>query len=298
MGAARRDHVGSHAVLTAGQPHQLRIEYLQLDFDALLKLQWHSVNGKSATRVAWIPPGDWIDAWTGETVSGPATVTNQVPLDEIPIYVRSGAILPLAPEMQFTGEKPWNPITLDLYPRAAETNSANLYEDDTLTMAYQHGEFRNTTLTASADDANKIVRVGIGAAKGNFHGALKKRAWTLRIHPPAGWPKNLAPTDIRVNGEKINVPIQLLNRDAAAMPFGDKSGAPDARRLSKSDCPPRRFPKASRWKLLSSRTGVAPVSDFRDSILQNADRHPFGLGHEGILAAAAEFAKISRKMNR
>ncbi len=215
------------AVLTAGQPHQLRLEYLQLEFDALLKLQWHSVNGNSTTRDAWIPPGDWIDAWTGETISGPATVTNLVPLDEIPIYVRSGAILPLAPEMQFTGEKPWNPITLDLYPRAAETNSANLYEDDTLTTAYQRGEFRNTAITASADGAERTVHVTIGAAKGAFKNALKQRAWLLRIHPPVDWPKNLAPTDVRVNGEKINSLIRPLNRDAAAMPFGDKSGAPD-----------------------------------------------------------------------
>jgi hypothetical protein len=216
------------AVLTAGRPHQLRIEYLQLDFDALLKLQWHSVKGNSATRAAWIPPGDWIDVWTGKTISGPATVTNDVPLGQIPIYIKSGAVLPLAPEMQFTGEKPWNPITLDLYPRSGETNTANLYEDDTLTTAYQRGEFRNTPITAMADDAAKTVSVAIGAAAGSFQGALDERAWILRIHPPADWPKNLAPADVRVNGEKINAQIHLLKHDAAAMPFGDKSGAPDA----------------------------------------------------------------------
>jgi len=218
----------ANTVLTAGRPHPLRIEYLQLDFDALLKLQWQPVNGKSATRAAWIPPGDWIDAWSGKTISGPATVTNQVPLDEIPIYVRSGAILLLAPEMQFIGEKPWNPITLDLFPRGGETNSASLYEDDTLTTAYQRGEFRNTLITASADDAAKTVGVTIGAAVGNYHGALKKRAWTLRIHPPSDWPKDLASTDVRVNGKKVNAPIHLLKHDEAAMPFGDQTGAPNA----------------------------------------------------------------------
>jgi len=216
------------AVLTAGQPHQLRIEYLQLDFDALLKLQWHSVNGNFTTRVAWIPSGDWIDAWTGETISGPATVTNQVPLDKIPIYVRSGAILPLAPEMQYTGELPWDPITLDLYLRADEINQATLYEDDTLTTAYQHGAFRNTHITVSANGWTKTVQVNIGAAEGTFRNALKRRAWVLRIHRPVGWSKNLMTTDVRVNSKKINAQIHLLNRDAAAMPFSDKIGAPDA----------------------------------------------------------------------
>lgn len=216
------------AVLAAGVPHQIRVEYLQLDFGALIRLQWHSAKSSLAVRAAWIPPGDWIDAWTGETISGPTTVTNQVPLDEIPIYIRSGAILPLAPEMQFTGEKPWDPITLDLYPRLGETSRAVLYEDDTLTTAYQHGEFRNTSIQSSADDAKKIVRVEIGAAKGNFHGALKKRAWTLRIHLPADWPKNLLPSNVRVNGRETGTLFRRFNRAVAAMPFGDNVGAPDA----------------------------------------------------------------------
>ena len=71
-------------------------------------------------------------------------MTNEFRWIKFRMFIKSGAVLPLAPEMQFTGEKPWNPVTLDLYPRAGETNAANLYEDDTLTTAYQRGEFRNT----------------------------------------------------------------------------------------------------------------------------------------------------------
>ncbi|HLX95036.1 MAG TPA: TIM-barrel domain-containing protein [Verrucomicrobiae bacterium] len=215
------------AVLTAGRPHRLRIEYLQMEFDALLKLQWRSPNDSSAIRVAWIPPGTWIDAWNGVTVSGPVTVTYQVPLGEIPIYIKSGAILPLAPEMQFTGEKPWNPLTLDLYPCAGETNTAVLYEDDTLTTAYQRGEFRNTPITATADDAAKTVRVAIGAATGGFQKALNERSWILRIHPPAAWPKDWTPGKVEINGRKTSPPVHRLVRAGSAMPLGDSIGAPD-----------------------------------------------------------------------
>jgi hypothetical protein len=216
------------AVLTPGQPHQLRIEYLQLQYNALMKLQWRPIKAGSATRIVWLPPGNWMDAWTGGMISGPVMVTNDVPLDQILIFIRAGAILLLAPEMQYTGQSPWDPVTLDLYPRAGETNAATLYEDDTLTTAYQRGEFRNTLMAASADDASLTVHVKIGAATGTYHGALKKRAWTLRIHPPADWPKDLAPAQIKVNGKKINVPIHRLNQDVTAMPFGDQPGAPDA----------------------------------------------------------------------
>ena len=216
------------AILTAGVPHRICIEYLQLDFGAQLKLLCQTVQSQTANRTAWIPPGNWIDAWNGAIVSGPVMVTNPVPLGEIPIWIKSGAVLPLAPEMQYTGEKPWNPITLDLYPRAGETNHATLYEDDTLSTAYQRGEFRNTPITAAADDAAKTVSVAISAAAGDFRGALMERSWILRIHPPVDWPKTLAPVDVTVNGGKINAPIHLLKHDAAAMPFGDPSGTPDS----------------------------------------------------------------------
>ena len=211
--------------LTAGVPHQIRIEYLQLDYGAHIKLQWEPAKLPEATRVAWIPPGNWIDAWHGGIISGPITVTNEVPLDETPVWIKSGAVLPLAPEMQYTGEKPWAPVTLDCYPSAGETNSAVLYEDDTLTTAYQRGEFRDTLITATAEETAETVHVQIGAAGGNFRGAPVSRAWVLRIHPPAGWPKN--PAQVTLNSRKINPSIQWLKRDAAAMPLGDPAGAPD-----------------------------------------------------------------------
>jgi hypothetical protein len=191
-------------VIAAGVAHQIRIEYQQLDFNARLRLMCQPVNSPDATREAWIPPGQWIDAWNGEILSGPMMVTNRVPLDKIPMWIKSGAVLPLAPKMQYTGEKPWDPITLDIYPAAGETNSATLYEDDTLTTAYQRGKFRTTQITCSADDASKMVRVDISAAVGKFSGELKKRGWILRVHCPPHWPMSSNP-GIIVNGRKTTI---------------------------------------------------------------------------------------------
>ena len=189
--------------------------------------QWQSDDAPDAPRILWIPPGDWLDAWSGETVSGPALVTNTVPLDQIPVYIRPGAVLPLAPQMQFTGELPWNPITLDLYPRAGATGTATLYEDDTKTMAYRNGEFRTTLISLTTDDSAKAVTIDIGAANGKFPGELKKRSWILRLHKPFGWPQINAPAQITVNGKKENLPGLTLPRPQSAMPFGDEAGAPD-----------------------------------------------------------------------
>jgi alpha-glucosidase (family GH31 glycosyl hydrolase) len=215
--------------LSAGVPHQIRIEYQQLEYNARIKLLWTPVHSAGAMREAWIPPGDWIDAWSGQVVTGPVMVTNSVPLDEIPIWIKRGAILPLAPEMDYTGQKPWNPITLDLYPRAGKRVSAELYEDDTITTAYRNGAFRLTSLSVAADDISKKIHVVIDAATGTFNGASSSRSWKLRLHAPVDWPKGFGPVEVKLNGQTVtpdSLNIHQLQR-ADVMPFGDATGAPD-----------------------------------------------------------------------
>ena len=215
-------------VLSPGKPHQLRIDYQELEYGASIRFLWRSPATSTTPRVVWIPPGTWINAWTGQTVTGPSTVTNDTPLAQAPIYIRSGTILPLAPEMQYTGQLPWDPVTLDIYPQSGETNRAILYEDDTLTTAYKKDQFRKTTATVSAENTNTTVRVAISAATGDFKGASAQRAWVLRLHRPVNWPANLVPTRARTNGKDIRNPFRRIARNDTAMPFGDKSGAPDA----------------------------------------------------------------------
>jgi alpha-glucosidase (family GH31 glycosyl hydrolase) len=52
----------------------------------------------AVTRKLYLPAGDWVNYWTGEHLTGGADVTVPAPLDQIPIMVRSGSILPFKPE--------------------------------------------------------------------------------------------------------------------------------------------------------------------------------------------------------
>src|SRR5215203_5724223 len=63
----------SQTTLTAGVPHSLRIEYQELTGQAVIRLLWHPVITPIAHSV-WIPPGEWLDAWTGASFTGPATI--------------------------------------------------------------------------------------------------------------------------------------------------------------------------------------------------------------------------------
>ena len=213
--------VNSDGVLKANQLYKLRIEYLELFGGAKIRLQTQPVKSL-ATRELWLPPGEWIDAWSGEKISSPRNLTRPCSLGQIPIYVRSGAVIALAPEMQFTGEKPWSPLTLDIYPKVGATGTTTIYEDDTRTTAYQRGEFRKTEISATTDFTNHSLKISIGAAKGDFKGASQRREWKLRLHLPSG----AADVSAKLNGKLLTTPVRLP-RNESAMPFGDERGAPD-----------------------------------------------------------------------
>ncbi|HEU0235258.1 MAG TPA: TIM-barrel domain-containing protein [Candidatus Limnocylindrales bacterium] len=56
--------------------------------------------GTTTTPDRWpvyLPRGDWVDAWTGERLSGPVEFARAVPLDEIPVYVRAASWERLGP---------------------------------------------------------------------------------------------------------------------------------------------------------------------------------------------------------
>ncbi|MFI5357692.1 MAG: glycoside hydrolase family 31 protein [Opitutales bacterium] len=102
-------------------------------------------------REVYLPAGRWYDFWTGAALAGTGDLLRVgAPLDHLPLYVRGGSIVPSTVAMNHTGEKPWDPLTLDIYPDAQGTAAGSLYEDDGLTRQYAHGAFRRTTFDFQA----------------------------------------------------------------------------------------------------------------------------------------------------
>jgi alpha-glucosidase len=90
-----------------------------------------------------LPPGEWYDFWTNAKLSSKDKFTLQPRLDEMPLYVRAGAIVPMQPLVQSTDEKPNGPLELRVYlPGSAASSDCRgtLYQDDGHTFAYQKGE--------------------------------------------------------------------------------------------------------------------------------------------------------------
>jgi len=85
-----------------------------------------------------LPPGDWYDFWSGARHAHDEKIQLHPRLDEMPLYVRAGAIVPMQSVVQNTGETPDGPLQLHIYP--GEDCRGSLYQDDGHSFAYQKGE--------------------------------------------------------------------------------------------------------------------------------------------------------------
>ena len=93
---------------------------------------------KGATsRRVYLPEGTWFDWWTGKKLEEKKWVEREVDLATIPLYARAGAIIPLDPVRQYTGEQVSEPTTLRIFPGANGTFT--LYDDDGQTLGYRDG---------------------------------------------------------------------------------------------------------------------------------------------------------------
>ena len=160
----------------------------------------------AVTRSVYLPEGLWFNYWTGEEYEGKSYRHVVAPLDTIPLFVKAGAIIPMQPEMIYTGEKPVDVITLDVYPHG-ESNY-DLYEDDNLTSNYKTGNFAVTKITSSLSDRGLVLKIAkpTGAFKPTAHQYLAK------IH----WKKGIIPATITENNNQLKDigSIEKLDKDA------------------------------------------------------------------------------------
>jgi len=157
-----------------------------------------------APYVVRLPPGTWYDYWTGEryirAVPGTSLDAEQrdlvlaekqlsvtPKLDQMPVYVRGGTILPIAPLTQSTVEVPKGPLTLRVYPSAggsklaAEGCDGEVYSDDGESFAFRHGAYARIHFTcAVASDGSVSVTIG------NQEGSWKPWWHSYRIEV-VGW---------------------------------------------------------------------------------------------------------------
>jgi alpha-glucosidase len=149
-----------------------------------------------ATEKVWLPAGEWFEGPTGKHFTGPLTVQRSFSIDQTPVYMRAGAIVPMQPPMRYTGEKPVDPLIVNVWPMASgSTSSYEVYEDSGVSVEYQKGVFARTPIKAT--QTGDTFHVEIGPVQGSYPGMPRARAYELRL--PADWP----PSVVTVNGVPV-----------------------------------------------------------------------------------------------
>ncbi len=133
----------------------------------------------ATTQPVYLPQGtQWYDFWTGASQPGGQISDSAAPIETLPLFVRSGSILPMGPLMQYSSEKAADPIELRVYPGANGTFT--LYEDEGDSYRYEKGA--RAIIPLAWDDASKTLT--IGKRQGEFPGMLKERQFNVVLVSP------------------------------------------------------------------------------------------------------------------
>ena len=174
---------------------------------------------KARNRSVYFPAQTgWYNLYTGEKVIEAEDISHLSPLtshlssrrlvvdapyEQIPVFVREGAIIPFGPEMEWSDEKPAELINLYVY--AGQNGTFQLYEDEGTNYNYERGKY--ATIDITYDDAARTV--SFSARKGQFPGMLKNRQFNVvLISKDAPQPLNLdnpAGKLVQYNGKPISI---------------------------------------------------------------------------------------------
>ncbi len=161
-------------------------------------------NDLTSIRDIYLPEGEWTDFWTGETLEGGESIKYKADITIIPLFVRSGAILPMWPLCGNIAEFNEDELQLHIYPSEEETGFT-LYNDDGISLSYCDGEYQTIDVTTQYKD--NTVNVIIEPASGKFTGMKESIRITLIIHGLRGLESaviySLKPSGARTCTKKI-----------------------------------------------------------------------------------------------
>ncbi|WP_303207828.1 glycoside hydrolase family 31 protein [Bacteroides oleiciplenus] len=147
-------------------------------------------DGYAQVRV-WLPEGEWYEWHTGALLQGNRVVERSFAIDEYPIYVKAGAILPLYLEnvMNLNGND--EEIAVTVFPGGNGTSVFSLYEDNGNDKNYA-SEYAVTKLTTTRSGNEQTVV--IGKREGSYKEMPLARAFKVKVL------SSLIPLSVTVNG--------------------------------------------------------------------------------------------------
>lgn len=136
--------------------------------------------GNDIRNGIYLPEGEWIDYFSGEKYEGGRILNNfATPLWKLPVFVKNGAIIPMANPNNHVGEINKGLRIYEMYPHN-HTMTVE-YDDDGITEAYKDGK-GVTTFIESNVTPKSTVMITVHRTQGNFDGFVKEKATEFRIN--------------------------------------------------------------------------------------------------------------------
>lgn len=109
-------------------------------------------------RRMYIPRGEWYNYWTNELFIGGKEIWVDTKFDEIPVFVKAGAIIPKYPVQQYVGELEFDELTLDVYYKNGKEQSG-VYEDAQDGYDYKKGRYSHLSLRSIGKEKELIIQL-------------------------------------------------------------------------------------------------------------------------------------------
>ena len=157
--------------------------------------------GKSSRKM-YLTTGQWYDYWTDQLIEGGKEITVDTPLDQIPIFIRQGAVIPKQPKMQYVDEFVFEELTLECYKPAVSTTSS-IYEDrgDGYEYLEETGFVKKSFESSIEEDQWTIAQNTIGSYESTY------QTYCIKLHG-----LDQMPSQIMLDGENITAQAKFENR--------------------------------------------------------------------------------------
>ena len=142
-----------------------------------------------ATLKVWLPEGDWYEWQTGTMLAGGRVVERTFALDEYPVYVKAGAMLPTYDDTVKNLNANDEKVVLTVFPGGS--GEFRMYEDNGDDKHYAR-EFAVTPLKSVREDG--VLTVTVGARSGEYRNMPAARRFAVKVLASA------APAEVTVNG--------------------------------------------------------------------------------------------------
>ncbi len=117
------------------------------------------VEYKARTRKMYLPEGVWYNFWSGEAQEGGREIVASAELDEMPIFVKAGSIIPFGAKVQYATEPTTEPIEIRVY--AGADGDFTLYLDDNTSYDYEQGIYSEVVMRYSEKSGEITLSSGV-----------------------------------------------------------------------------------------------------------------------------------------